>query len=196
MIGRYILILLIVITTMHAFHFDKWKSGVTLEDVVQIAYENNIPITKGSFPLIQNKFDWRHLRNYQKERELKYYTSLFGKKALVRLYFTQATKRLYKIQISWGHSSFSGDKDEFENMLYVLLDKKYGTRNIGMPSDFGDYVFNKYRYWIIDKQTKIIAKRNASGIYLIYQDNNIVQEHEKVKQKKKLKIIMKDAAKI
>ena len=194
MISRVSLVLIMSISLSHAFQFDIWKSGMNIQDAVEAARENHYPLTKANDMLVRKRFDWRNLKDYKNYREFKYHTSLFGKEARVSIHFTQATGKLYKVRISWY--KFYGDKDEFENMLYQLLDKKYGKRKIGAPSNLGDYVLNKYRIWEPDRQTKIIVKRSPGNIELVYLDKRIEQGQEISKQRKKLKIIMTDAPKL
>ncbi len=194
MILRIWLVCITFFSFCNAFTFDKWTSGISIQDAVEIARVNHFPLTKASDMLVRKTFDWRNLVHYTECREFKYQTSLFGKDARVSLHFTQATGRLYKIKIRWFR--FYGDKDEFEEMLYKILSKKYGDKKIGIPANIGDYVFNKYRIWEPDSRTQIVVKRNSANIELMYLDKMIEEGQENNKKKKKLKIIMTDAPKL
>jgi len=195
MLLRSILILLILISSANAFKFDIWQSGKDLKECINIARENNIPLITGNQNVsMSTTFDWRYLKNYQKYREFKYNTSLFGNKAWVYLYFTQNKSELYKIHIRW--TAYGQDKNDFERTLFNILDKKYGEKEILMPSNIGEYIFKKMRKWHPDKSTEIILERSSSGFLLIYRDTIIEQELEIEKKKKKLNMIMIDAPKL
>jgi len=189
------MVILLLYLPLVACQFDIWKLGMPMKDAILLAQEKDVPLMKSAPVYTMRKhFNWKYLADYEKYREFVYHASLFGKPARVKLYFTQGSKRLYQVIVRW--SSFHGDKDEFEKMIYALLDQKYGPRKIGMPSNFGDYVFNKYRYWQCDDTAKIIAKRNAAGIELIYIDQAILNHHKRTRQKKKLQMIIRDAPKL
>jgi hypothetical protein len=192
---RGFVIVLTMSLSVFACQFDIWKLGMPMKDAVLLAQEKDLPLVKSAGAYVVRKhFDWKYLADYEKYREFVYHASLFGKPARVKLYFTQESKRLYQVIVRW--SSFHSDKDEFEKTIYALLDRKYGPRKIGMPSDIGDYVFNKYRYWRCDDTAKIIAKRNAAGIELIYVDQAILNHQKRTRQKKKLQMIISDAPKL
>ena len=143
---------------------------------------------------MSKKFDWRYLKNYNKYREFKYYSSLLGNKAWIYLYFTQNKSELYKIHIRW--TSYGQNKDDFEQTLFNVLDKKYGKKEIVMPSNMGEYILKKRRRWQINNRAEIILERSLAGFLLIYRDPIIEQEFEIEKKKKKLNIIMIDAPKL
>ena len=192
---RTIILIAIFITSSFAFKFDIWSSGLELQEAIEIAHENNIPLIKSSQNVVMgNRFNWKNLKNYKNYREFKYNSSLFGKKAWVYLYFTQDTSRLYKVRIHW--TAYSHDKDDFEGTIFALLDKKYGNKEIVMPSNIGEYVFKKMRRWLPDKNTEIMTECSTVGIVLMYRDKMIEQEHIVSKKKKKLQIIMTDAPKL
>ncbi|MCF6245327.1 MAG: hypothetical protein L3J43_09855 [Sulfurovum sp.] len=193
MLLRNIIVFLMLISSANAFKFDIWESGKDLKECINIARENNIPLIRGNVSM-SNSFDWKYLKNYQKYREFKYYTSLFGKKAWVYLYFTQNKSELYKIHIRWVE--YGQDKNDFERTLFNLLDKKYGEKEILKASNVGEYFLKKMRKWYPNKRTEIIFERSPAGFLLIYRDIMIEQELKIEKKKKKLNMIMKDAPKL
>jgi len=195
MLLRSIVVVLLLISSANAFKFDKWESGKELKECINIARENNIPLITGNRNVSSSSnFTWQYLKDYQKYRKFKYYTSLFGNNAWIYLYFTQNKSELYKIEIRWN--SYGQDKNTFERTLSNILDKKYGKKEVVMPSNIGEYIFKKMRKWTPDKRTEILLERSSAGFLLIYRDTIIEQEVEVEKKKKKLNMIITDAPKL
>jgi len=195
MLLRSIFISLIFFSSASAFTFDKWESGKQLKESITVARENNIPIITGNRNVsVGSSFDWKYLKNYQKYRKFKYYTSLFGNNAWIYLYFTQNKSELYKMEIKW--TAYGQDKNDFERTLSSILNKKYGKKEVVIPSNIGDYIFKKMRKWNPDERTEIILERSSAGFLLIYRDTLIEQEIEVEKEKKKLNMIITDAPKL
>lgn len=183
---------IVSITSLSAFTFDKWKSGTELSEVIQTARINNIPLTTQGSVFMSKKFDWRYLKNHQNHRVFYYKQDLMGSYARVALYFTQENKKLYKIQISWTGLF---NKQDFTESLYRVMDKKYGQRNIVMPSNVGEYVFYKKRMWKIDDESIVQSNTSSGMVELVYLDKKYEFDDLQTKEKKKLDIIVKDAGK-
>ena len=145
--------------------------------------------TQGSV-FFSQKFDWRYLKNHQNHRVFYYKQDLMGNYARVALYFTQESKKLYKIQISWTGLF---NKRDFTESLYRVMDKKYGQRNIVMPSNVGEYVFYKKRMWKIDDNSIVQSNTSSGMVELVYLDKKYEFDDLQTKEKKKLDIIVKDA---
>lgn len=186
------LFFIVGITSLSAFTFDKWESGVELSAAIQTARINNVPLTIQTSGYFSNNFDWRFLKNHQNYRTFYYRANLLGAQARVALHFTQESKKLYKIAINWNGIL---NKREFEEQLYRLMDKKYGNRNIVVPSNVGEYVFFKKRAWKIDNNSVLQSNSFSGGIELVYLDKKYEFDDLQTKQKKKLDIIVKDAGK-
>ena len=193
MLSQIFLICILSITSLSAFTFDKWKSGIELSQAIDIARENNIPLTTQGSVFLSKKFDWQYLRNYQKYRVFYYRDDLLGEKARISLYFTKDSKILYKIKVHW--SLIGTNKKEFEEILYRLLDKKYGKKSIIIPSNVGEYIFYKKRMWKVDLHTVVKSQKSLAGVDLTYLDEKYEFDDFQTKKKKKLKIIVKDAGK-
>ena len=88
---------------------------------------------------------------------------------------------------------------DFQEMLYVLLDKKYGNRSIVIPQNMGEYVFFKNRVWKPNSKTEVQTRSSISGVEVTYLDKEYEKENQnellQIKKKKKLQIIVKDAGK-
>jgi len=186
------LFFIVGITSLSAFTFDKWKSGAELSEAIQTARVNNIPLTIQASGYFSKNFDWRYLKNHKNHRAFYYRENLLGVHARVALHFTQGSKKLYKIVINWNRVP---NKREFEEQLYRLMDKKYGNRNIVVPSNVGEYVFFRKRAWKIDNNSVLQSKASSGGIELVYLDKKYEFDDLQTKKKKKLDILVKDAGK-
>lgn len=186
------LLFIIGITSLSAFTFDKWESGTELSEAIQTARINNVPLTTQGSVFFSKKFDWRYLKNHQNHRVFYYRQDLLGGQARVALYFTQENKKLYKIQISWTGLF---NKRDFTESLYRVMDKKYGQRNIVMPSNVGEYVFYKKRMWKMDDDSIVQSNTSSGMVELVYLDKKYEFYDLQTKEKKKLDIIVKDAGK-
>ena len=184
--------LIVGITSLSAFTFDKWESGTELSEAMQVARINNIPLTTQSSVFMSKKFDWRYLKNHKNHRVFYYKQDLLGGYARVALYFTHGSKKLYKIQINWTGLV---NKQDFTESLYRVIDKKYGQRNIVMPSNVGEYVFYKKRMWEIDDNSIVQSNTSSGMVELIYLDKKYEFDDLQTKQKKKLDMIITDANK-
>ena len=189
---KILLISIVAITFLPAFTFDNFESGIDLDEAVTIARENNIPLSTNGNVFFSKNFDWKYLKNHQNYRIFYYKDLLLGANARVALYFTQDSKKLYKVQINWNGLQ---NKKEFEEQLYKLMDRKYGERHIEMPSNVGEYVFSRKRVWEIDNNSILKSKASTAGIELVYLDKKYELDDYRTKKKKKLEIIIKDANK-
>jgi hypothetical protein len=88
---------------------------------------------------------------------------------------------------------------EFVNTLYELLDNKYGKREIVIPKNLGNLVFNTSRQWNHNKETRIQTKVSMGSTTLTYYDieetHNEENERAEIKKEKKEKALIKDANK-
>jgi hypothetical protein len=67
---RIYIFIIVGLTSLSAFTFDKWESGTKLTEAIQVARINNIPLTIQSSVFMSKKFDWRYLKNHQNHRVL------------------------------------------------------------------------------------------------------------------------------
>ena len=179
-----------------AFTFDVWESKITLNKAIQTAKKNNIPLHKdGVFSGKKGFYEQNlYLKKYPHNRVFRYTTKLLNENAIIDLYFTKNSKKLYSIKVKWMKAN-----KEFVDTVYELLDKKYGKREIVIPKNIGDYVFNTTRQWEPNKETIIQTKKSLGLTTLIYYDvketHNEEREREEIKIEKKEKALIKDSDK-
>jgi len=191
------LISILYLTSLSAFTFDKWESGIELSEAIDTARDNNIPIAKEGLHHSSKRFNWKLLKDREKHRNFYYRQELLGENAKVNLYFTKESKTLYKVRVRWV---ITGQKTkEFQEMLYALLDKKYGDRSIVIPQNIGEYVFFKNRVWKPNSKTEVQTRSSTSMVEVTYLDKEYEKENQsellQIRKKKKLQIIVKDAGK-
>ncbi len=194
---KIFLISTLLLTSLSAFTFDKWESGIELSEAIDTARDNNIPIAKEGLGHGSKRFNWQLLKDHKKYRNFYYRQELLGETGKVNLYFTKDSKTLYKVKVRWV---LTGEKTkEFQEMLYALLDKKYGNRSIVIPQNLGEYVFFKNRVWKPNSKTEVQTRSSTSMLEVTYLDKEYEKENQnellQIKEKKKLQIIVKDAGK-
>lgn len=196
---KKVLISLSLITSFTlAFNFDIWTSKITLNEAIEIAKNNNIPFQKDTLgsgnPKKTFNEKYLYLQKYPNNRIFRYSTTLLNERADVFLYFTKEDKKLYTLKVRWTKS----DKT-FRETLYKLLDKKYGERNILIPSNIGEFILFKQRQWQKGEETIIRTKTSMGSTNLLYIDieetNKEKNFKEKIKTEKKEKALIKDADK-
>ena len=135
---------LLITSIATAFTFDVWESKTTLDEAIQIAKSNNLPLYKDGSICINKEFNKRflYLKKYPNNRVFRYSTTLLNKRASVILYFTKHSKELYSVKIRWVESS-----KDFTNTLYQMLDKKYGKREVVLTLNIGEFILYKIRQW-------------------------------------------------
>ena len=88
-----------------AFEYDVWKSGMDMEEVLNLAEINDIPVTCMEFDKPQERgrhhFRTEFLRKAKKSRNLCYKQNLSGSTALITLHFTPMSKQLSYVGIYW-----------------------------------------------------------------------------------------------
>lgn len=112
-----------------AFEFDVWKSGISLDEAVQIAEFNDVPLraslgdAKTMKPCQRGKDHFRPdiIKHAQKSRNLFYKDSILGRTALITLHFTPMSKKLCNVCIIWDDADRTHHKE-----VVLMLTEKYG----------------------------------------------------------------------
>jgi hypothetical protein len=107
-----------------AFEFDIWKSGISLDDALEIAKSNDIPLTdvKRMKHCQRGKdhFQPDTIKHAQKSRNFFYKDSILNKTALITLHFTPMSKKLCNISIIWDNADRAHQKE-----VVLMLTEKY-----------------------------------------------------------------------
>lgn len=107
-----------IITTQHPnsldtrkprFEFDRWTSGIDIEDIIDTAREHNLPIKPAGIPYSDKIYDHRTATQYiDTVLTYDYQTTVFDQQATVHLHLTPEHKRLHRIEITWSSSPTLG----------------------------------------------------------------------------------------
>jgi hypothetical protein len=172
-----------------AFTFDVWESKISLDEAIQIAKTNNLPLCKDGAINAGKEFkeSCLYLEKYPNNRVFRYTTTLLNQKAIVDLYFTKNSKKLYNLKVRWMKRN-----KEFVDTVYTLLDKKYGKRETVISSNIGDFILSKIRQWKPNDETIIQTKTSMAGTELNYYD--VEESHKEDEERKKIKIEKKEKA--
>jgi hypothetical protein len=108
-----------------AFEFDFWKSGISLDEAMEIAEFNDVPLTDAKMmkPYQRGKdhFQSEIIKRTQKSRNFFYKDSILGKTALITLHFTPLSKKLCNVRIIWDDADNTHNKE-----VVLMLTEKYG----------------------------------------------------------------------
>jgi len=197
--NKLLIILFLLSSSLSAFTFDIWESSISLNKAISIAKQENIPLAKDAVAHVSKEFHQKllYLNKAPNNRVFYYKSKLLGEFSRVDLYFTEKSKKLYKIKIRWN---LLGKKHkDFKENLYKLLDTKYGNRDIVIPSSFGEFVLFEKREWTSTKNTTIQTKSSTNGIEVVYIDTveliNNEDEKKTKERKKELEFLKKDSQK-
>ena len=177
---KSILFLIIIISNLSAFTFDKLESGYSFKKVLYWAQDNNMPLCIDDYRYQEDGFKWHSLRNKEKYRIFHYYDIIFNKEATIDLHFTQKSNELYKLIIRWYAN------EELKKTIIPILDKKYHLSTVS------GYI----NQWRPDNDTLITLENDITGLFLTYTDLSYQHSEYKYKERKQLEIIVKDANKL
>jgi len=149
-----------------AFKFDKWSSGMTVSQAIDIAERSDIPLNKDGIISNNKHFNPSTCRKYaDTAREFYYKAVLLSKPATVTLHFTPTSSRLYLVSIRWGNIPV---KSPFIEELVEMFTRKYGV-----AKDAGRDLFYWYHQWSIDSNNSVILKFRDQSTELRYIDRTL-----------------------
>jgi len=172
-----------------AFKFDKWFSGMSIEEAMKLAENYDIPLHKAGLISGGKHFDPNVSRKYAKTVTRFYYKeNLLGKPSTVTLSFSPLSKLLWSVGVNWSGIS---TKSEFRNDVESLLSEKYGK-----PKAHGRDLFYDTISWKISEISIVSMKVGAGSINVNYVDTKIEEmkanEDLLLKEKAKKEALLKD----
>jgi hypothetical protein len=176
-----------------AFKFDKWVSGMAVDEVMKVAETHDVPILKVGVVSGGKHFN-PEVRKYAKTATAFYYKdNLLGKWSTVTLSFSPVSKLLWSVSINWSGPGVS-TKGEFRNDVQSLLSEKYGK-----PKDGGKDLFYETTSWKISEISVVSMKVGAGSVNVTYVDKKIeaIKRNEdlQLKEEEKQKALLKDKSK-
>ena len=163
----FALALLFVLSTssLSAFSFNGWHSGMTLENVEEV-----------------NRLEYN--KNFKSStcsdacRDIYFTENILGADAKITLHFTLNGKMLYKIEVLWGSGVKEEDMQRFTDDLTTFLDKEYGEIQVGIRPNYNEYETFKEKKWKPEPNTEIVARRGLSSLTLILTDIELEGNHD------------------
>lgn len=121
------LLFLLLPCTSLAAQFDVWDTGITLEQVVEVARQNNIPLRRSGIIAADKGFNKRFIdEQFWKATSVGYVTNLLGVNAKVELLISpEWPQRLYEIQVKFTDTQAASK--QFKESLLNMLSDKYGS---------------------------------------------------------------------
>lgn len=152
--------------TDNAFRFDKWFSGMTVAEVMDLAETHDIPIHRVGLISGGKGFNPKVSRKYADSATGFYYKDkLLGRWSAVTLSFSPVSKLLWSVGITW---SGIPAKSEFRNEVHSLLSDKYGK-----PKNRGKELFYDTTSWEVSETSDVSMKVGPGTIMISYVDREI-----------------------
>jgi hypothetical protein len=182
-----ILIPIISPATSLAIKFDIWETGMSINEVVSLAKQHDIPIASDAIVHGSKKFEPRLLnKEFHKASALYYKTSISGRDSTVYLRLTGDSKFVREIEVRLFGIK---DRELFAKEMIGILSKKYGRYK-----ETRETVFRVYE-WRPDKSSRIQMRAWSAEASVTYTDLKIKEHLEKERIEKEKKSIKKDAEK-
>jgi hypothetical protein len=179
--------------TQGAFMFDKWVSGMSIDEAMKVAENSDIPLHREGLISGSKHFN-PEVRKYAGTATVFYYKdNLLGKWSTVTLSFSPVSKLLWSVSINWSGPEMS-TKGEFRNDVESLLSQKYGKAKAR-----GRDLFYDTTSWKISEISVVSMKVGVGSINVSYVDKKIeaikASEEQRLKQEAKKKALLKDKSK-
>ena len=176
-----------------AFKFDKWLSGMSIDEAMKVAETHDVPLHRVGSISANKRFNPDVKKSAGTATAFYYKENLLGRWSTVTLSFTPMSKLLWSVEINWSEPGGS-TKGEFRNEVESLLSEKYGK-----PRTRGkDLLFDTVS-WEISKMSLVSMKAGFGNINLNYVDKSLeamkANEELRLKEEAKKKALLKDQSK-
>jgi hypothetical protein len=118
--------------------FDIWETGMSVNEVVALARQHDIPIARENIYHVSKRFDPKLIDdNFYKASVLYYRTTISGRNSIVYLRLTDDPKFIAEIDVKLFGIT---DGELFTKEMLGILNQKYGrykerkTQGAGLPS--------------------------------------------------------------
>ena len=161
-----ILIFIFSSSSLSAFYFNGWHSGMLLEHVLET-----------------NSFE--HKDKHFKEdtcsdscRDIYFTENILGADTKITLHFTLNNKMLYRVEVLWGSGVKEEDMQRFTYELTAYLDNKFGEIQVYTRPDYNGFSALKEKKWQPEPNTEIIARRGLTSLTLVLTDIELKSNHD------------------
>jgi hypothetical protein len=174
-------------TTSSAIKFDIWETGMSINEVVNLAFKHDIPIAREGIIHGRKKFDPKLIEdNFYKASSLYYNTNISGHQTVVYLRLTNDSKFVREIEVRlFGIKN----REDFRQEMIKILSQKYGQHQEVQGFGF------KAHQWKPDPTSQVLMRDSAAEIVILYTDLKIKEAQEEERRQKDIGKIRKDEKK-
>jgi hypothetical protein len=167
--------------------FDIWETGMSINEVVGLARQHDIPIARDGLIHGYKKFDAKLIDdNFYKASTLYYRTNLSGRDSIVYLRLTDDPKFVREIEVKLFSIT---NRELFTEEMLGILSKKYGPYK-----EVKEMLFKGYE-WRPDKYSQVLMRLFTYEASIRYTDLRIKEHFERQTREKEKKSIKKDSDK-
>jgi hypothetical protein len=167
-----------------AIRFDIWETGMSINEVVNLARQHDIPIASDAIVHGSKKFDPGLLnKEFYEASALYYKTNISGRDSTVYLRLTGDSKFVREIEVRLFGIS---DRELFTKEMVGILSKKYGRYK-----ELRETVFRVYE-WRPDKSSRILMRAWSAEASITYTDLKIKEYLEKQRMEEEKKSLKKE----
>ncbi len=183
----YLFVFIAFPTLSYAVAFDFWETGMSINEVIRVAQEHDIPIAREGIIHARQRFDPKLIDDKFYEASAVYYrTKLSGRNATVDLRFTDEPKFVREIEVQLHRIT---DRELFTKEMLGILSQKYGSH-----TELQEIFYKSYQ-WRPDPYTQILMRVGSGMASVFYTDLKIKQDFEDRRRQKEKESIRKDAGK-
>lgn len=170
-----------------AVTFDCWETGMSINEVIRVAQEHDIPIAREGVVHARKRFDPKSIDDkFYKASAVYYRTNLSDRAATVYLRFTDDPKFVREIEVRLHNIT---DSDLFTKEMLGILSKKYGSFLESKE------LFHKSYVWRPAANSQVLLRVEGRGASIFYTDLMIKKDFEDKRRQKEKESIRKDAGK-
>jgi hypothetical protein len=164
-----------------SFQFDIWPFGITVDEVIDIAQRNDVPIHRAGI-ISMNKHFHPMVRRHASSNHFIYNTTLLGHFSKVELFFTPISKRLHTVSIQWPNQKTKDTRltNEIIHMISEKYDQTHGEQK---------KLFYSSLDWTAEDNNQIEMIVRSTSILLNYLHTDLrQQDYEEQENLKSMKI--------
>jgi hypothetical protein len=141
--------------------FDVWALGITIDEAIDVAERNDIPLHRESHYSVNKHFNPKMCRPYANSHSKFYYKAqLLGRSTTVNLVFNPSSRVLIKINVDLYDPAGKPHKDSYYEVLAMLVDK------FGKPTKSKrNILLRKIKQWVVgDGMVQLIEFGNMARV--------------------------------
>jgi hypothetical protein len=184
---NFVMALIVFPAIASAVAFDFWETGMSINEVIRVAQEHDLPIARENVIHARKRFDPKLIDdNFYKTSAAYYRTNLSGRSATIYLRFTDDPKFVREIEVRLHRIT---DRELFTKEMLGILSKKYGSYR-----ELKELFYKSYE-WRPDAYSRVSMRVDSGGASIVYADLRINKDFEDRRRQKEKESIKRDAGK-